>query len=72
MGEDDFGLSSNKPIRQSPGVLEPGRVWSRKEQILVLCVCVKDLGSRKTNPKSDLDAHKLYTSPQYQIFPRLL
>lgn len=29
MGKDDFGLSSNKPIRESPGVLEPGRVWGR-------------------------------------------
>ena len=33
MGQDDFGLSSNKPIRQSPGVLEPGRVWSKEQRL---------------------------------------
>lgn len=31
MRKYDFGLSSNKPIRQSPGVLEPGWVWGQPE-----------------------------------------
>lgn len=27
MRKDNFGLCSNKPVRQSPGVLESGRIW---------------------------------------------